>query len=71
MIIDYKEGEEASQTDEASSTTNRAAESLGGTLRNRFEEWSDARKDIEEDWVKDLRAFNAQYDEETQVPIVC
>ena len=65
MIIDYKEGEEDSQTDEQAAN-EQAAESLGGTLRNRFVEWSDARKDIEEDWVKDLRAFNAQYDETTQ-----
>jgi len=64
MIIDYKEGEEP-QNDE-SENNERVADSLGGTLRNRFEEWSDARKDIEDDWVKDLRAFNAQYDEDTQ-----
>jgi hypothetical protein len=36
--------------------------SLGGVLSNKYFEYKDARDDIEDDWIEDLRAFMGQYD---------
>jgi len=42
---------------------------LGQELRSKFYEYRDARSDIEDDWVEDLRAFMGQYDNETLAKI--
>lgn len=39
-------------------------DSLGSMLAGKFREWSDAKKDIEQEWLKDLRAYNAIYEAE-------
>ena len=39
-------------------------DSLGSTLRAKFAEYKDARNDVEDDWIEDLRAFMGQYDPE-------
>jgi len=36
--------------------------SLGAQLRDRFQEYKDARKQTEDEWLKDLRQFNAIYE---------
>ena len=36
--------------------------SLGGILHSKYTEYKDARDDIEDDWIEDLRAFMGQYD---------
>lgn len=36
-------------------------DSLGATLRGRFEEWKQARQEKEMEWLDSLRAFNGQY----------
>ena len=38
---------------------------LGTELRYKYREYKDARSDIEDEWVEDLRAFMGQYDQET------
>ena len=43
--------------------------SLGQELRSKFYEYRDARSDIEDDWVEDLRSFMGQYDNETLAKI--
>ncbi len=40
-------------------------DSLGGTLQGMFDEWRMARQPTEDEWLKDLRAFNSQYDQAT------
>lgn len=37
-------------------------ESLGSQLRDQFQEYKDARKQTEDEWLKDLRQFNAIYE---------
>ena len=37
-------------------------ESLGTMLRDKYSEYRDARNDVEDDWIEDLRAFMGQYD---------
>jgi hypothetical protein len=36
--------------------------SLGQILESKYTEYKDARDDIEDDWIEDLRAFMGQYD---------
>ena len=36
--------------------------SLGNILYSKYTEYKDARDDIEDDWIEDLRAFMGQYD---------
>ena len=36
--------------------------SLGSILKSKYTEYKDARDDIEDDWIEDLRAFMGQYD---------
>ena len=36
--------------------------SLGSILKAKYTEYKDARDDIEDDWIEDLRAFMGQYD---------
>ena len=42
---------------------------LGGMLRAKFEEYRDARNDVESDWIEDLRSFMGQYDPEVLAKI--
>ncbi len=44
-------------------------DSLGGTLRGRFELWKQARQLKEMEWLDSLRAFNGQYTQEELVVI--
>lgn len=37
-------------------------ETLGTMLRAKYSEYRDARNDVEDDWIEDLRAFMGQYD---------
>ena len=39
-------------------------ETLGSMLREKYSEYRDARNDVEDDWIEDLRAFMGQYDPE-------
>lgn len=43
-------------------TTAPAILSLGSKLNARFLAWKEARQNIEDEWLKDLRQFNAQYE---------
>ena len=43
--------------------------SLGVILESKYTEYKDARDDIEDDWIEDLRAFMGQYDPEVLAKI--
>ena len=43
--------------------------SLGIILESKYTEYKDARDDIEDDWIEDLRAFMGQYDPEVLAKI--
>ena len=43
--------------------------SLGTILESKYTEYKDARDDIEDDWIEDLRAFMGQYDPEVLAKI--
>lgn len=43
--------------------------SLGAILESKYTEYKDARDDIEDDWIEDLRAFMGQYDPEVLAKI--
>lgn len=43
--------------------------SLGQILESKYTEYKDARDDIEDDWIEDLRAFMGQYDPEVLAKI--
>lgn len=43
--------------------------SLGSVLRSKYSEYKDARDDIEDGWIEDLRAFMGQYDPEVLAKI--
>lgn len=45
--------------------TSSSDDNLGSMLQGKWEAWSQARREIEEDWLKDLRAFNQQPEEDT------
>ncbi|HEX7116277.1 MAG TPA: hypothetical protein VF193_14210 [Steroidobacter sp.] len=45
------------------------ADNLGRLLAGRFQEWSDSRREQEEEWLKDLRAFNGMYEPEVETKI--
>ena len=54
--------------------------SLGQILQSKYTEYKDARDDIEDDWIEDLRAFMGQYDPDVlakdpiqgrQIPSLC
>jgi len=42
-------------------------DALGSTLSRRFSSWKDAKRDVEEEWLKDLRAFNGIYESDTRI----
>lgn len=42
-----------------------AVDALGRDLQGLFEEWKQAKQPTEEEWIRDLRAYNSQYDPET------
>jgi hypothetical protein len=52
-----------------SSPEEQIADNLGRVLASRFQEWSDARREQEEEWLKDLRAFNGIYEPDIQAKI--
>jgi len=63
MIEEYKEA--ALQPEkESDGTQDHSIESLGARLAARFQEFKDARKETENEWIKDLRQYNGQYDPE-------
>lgn len=48
--------------DDPSGEQPHEVESLGAQLRDQFQEFKDARKTTEDEWLKDLRQFNAIYE---------
>ena len=48
--------------EEPSGDQVQEVQSLGAQLKDRFQEYKDARKQTEDDWLKDLRQFNAIYE---------
>src|SRR4030065_665864 len=40
------------------------ADNLGQILHGKFTEWSQAKRDIEDDWLRCLRAYNGTYEPE-------
>ena len=42
-------------------------DALGSTLNRRFNVWKDAKREIEEEWLKDLRAFNGIYESNIRI----
>lgn len=49
-------------TEEVEAEITPVIQTLGHKLEAKFEEWAAARHRTEEEWLKDLRAFNSQYD---------
>ena len=70
MDIDKELGPEgisaAVETDDQEQTE---LNSLGQVLESKYIEYKDARDDIEDDWIEDLRAFMGQYDPEVLAQI--
>lgn len=54
---------------EASEEELHELNSLGSILESKYTEYKDARDDIEDDWIEDLRAFMGQYDPEVLAKI--
>lgn len=44
-------------------------DSLGSLLYGRFTEWRDARREKEEEWLEDLRAYNGIYEQDIKAKI--
>lgn len=53
---------EEPEDQEPSGMQEQEVESLGAQLRDQFQEFKDARKATENEWLKDLRQFNAIYE---------
>jgi hypothetical protein len=51
---------------EAANQTTAADDLLGSMLKGKWEAWSTARRQIEESWLQDLRAFNQQNEPEAE-----
>lgn len=63
MIEEYEEvGLE--QPKESDGTQDHSIESLGARLAARYQEFKDARKETENEWIRDLRQYNGQYEPE-------
>lgn len=60
------EGESEQSADGLNSPQQSIADNLGRVLSSRFEEWKDAKKDVEERWLEDMRAYNGEYDPEVE-----
>jgi hypothetical protein len=54
---------------DASEEEQHELNSLGIILESKYTEYKDARDDIEDDWIEDLRAFMGQYDPEVLAKI--
>ncbi len=48
--------------EDANSQEQEELNSLGAILKSKYTEYKDARDDIEDGWIEDLRAFMGQYD---------
>jgi len=64
MLVQIDRSEPQEQKEESP-----VARNLVSKLKLRFDEWSQARTDIEKDWIEDLRAFSALYDSTTQAAL--
>lgn len=67
-LLQYNFGQqEPAQTEEdaqnAAARAAQAADSLGGQLQKKWVEWSDMVGPLRDDWIKDLRSFEGQYDQ--------
>ena len=63
MIEEYDEAA-LEPVKESDGTQDHSIESLGARLAARFQEFKDARKETENEWIKDLRQYNGQYEPE-------
>lgn len=63
MIEEYEEAA-FEKPKESDGTQDHSIESLGSRLAARFQEFKDARKETENEWLKDLRQYNGQYEPE-------
>jgi hypothetical protein len=63
MIEEYNEAALEPEK-ESDGTQDHSIQSLGARLAARFEEFKDARKETENEWLKDLRQYNGQYEPE-------
>lgn len=50
------------EQDEPSGEQPQELQSLGSRLKDNFQEFKDARKQTEDEWLKDLRQFQAIYE---------
>jgi len=63
-VLEIQDAEIPTQVDETADPKETSAaatplDSLGSFLSQKFEEWKDARRPTEDNWLDDLRAFNA------------
>lgn len=63
MIEEYDEAALEPEK-ESDGTQDHSIQSLGARLAARFQEFKDARKETENEWLKDLRQYNGQYEPE-------
>lgn len=62
MIQDPYEEEGEAKSEEADGVQDQSLQSLGHRLASTFQEYKDARKETENEWLKDLRQYNGQYE---------
>ncbi|NNL47629.1 MAG: hypothetical protein HKO76_04620, partial [Acidimicrobiia bacterium] len=63
LQVDFRSEEEIGREEQTEEAKRRAVEdALGAMLYGRFCEWRDARRDKEEEWLEDLRAYNGIYE---------
>ena len=63
MVEDYEEVE-VEEEEVSDGVQDQSIQSLGSRLSARFQEYKDARKETENEWLKDLRQYNGQYEPE-------
>ena len=54
--------DEPVETKESDGVQDHSVQSLGATLQAQFSEYKDARKETENEWLRDLRQYNGQYE---------
>lgn len=54
--------EEVEENKESDGVQDHSVQSLGAHLSQTFQEYKDARKETENEWLKDLRQYNGQYE---------
>ena len=68
MIEEYEDELIVAEEKESDGTQDHSIQSLGSRLAHIYQEYKDARKETENEWLKDLRQYNGLYEPDVARP---